>query len=80
MSASLPDVRSECRGGGRYAEPEPEGGGWSTSSTTSHEERTSGWFADEVGLVFIPWNLLLYAWNWQNKYIYFCKQICLKWI
>ncbi len=69
-SASLPDVLSEYRDGGRCAEPEPEGQGQSTPSTTSHEE-TSGWFTDEVGLVFIPWNYL-YVCNWQNKY--FLKQ------
>ncbi len=34
-------------------------------------DRTPGWFADEVCLVFITWNCLIYAWNWHTK-----KELC----
>ncbi len=52
-SASLPEVKSVCGGGGSCAEHEPEGHGCSAPSATSHEEITSCWIADEVGFVVI---------------------------
>ncbi len=53
-SASLPDVVSKCGGGKRCAKPEHEGRGRNAPSSTSHEEKISGWFADEVGLGLYP--------------------------
>ncbi len=58
--ASLPDVISECRGGGKCAQSEHEG---QAQNTRTISKITSFWFTDEVGLVFIPWNCFVCARN-----------------